>query len=145
MTESEFQNQINNPDSKFRTGQKQPESSTPQNYPTNFSTANSGTVLLLSTQGSSLNIKKRSKFNEALQFSILSDYELEKLHQAKIDEINSKYKERITQMRENYTKVIQFHRARARAYIAKLKFQFKNYLESLRSQVKTEITFINDK
>lgn len=89
--------------------------------------------------------QKPSKSVFEIQFEMLSDNELDKLHKAKIAEINQKYKERINSTRENYSRVINFHRTRIREYIARLKLQFRNYVEALQSWIKTEIAFIDTK
>ena len=80
-----------------------------------------------------VNSQKPLKSVFEIQFEMLSDEELDKLHRAKTAEIVHKYKEKTTSVRETYSNVINFHRARIREYITRLKTQLKNYIEALES------------
>lgn len=80
-----------------------------------------------------------------LQFQLLSEEELGKLKTQKIEEINLKYKQIISSIKEKYTNVIESRRGRIRDYILKTKQYFKNYIDSLRNRMKLEVSFLNQK
>lgn len=121
VSEPEFHKQASKTDNRFRIQQKSPNL---HNYTPDFNSMRHNKMG---------GFQKPSKSVFEIQFEMLSDNELDKLHKAKIAEINQKYKERINSTRENYSRVINFHRTRIREYIARLKLQFRNYVEALQS------------
>lgn len=78
-----------------------------------------------------------------IQFKMLTEDEIELLRKAKIDEVQTKYKEKISSLKESHSRLIDDRKQRILDYIAKSKLAFANSINSLKNRIRLEDEFIN--
>lgn len=78
-----------------------------------------------------------------IQFKMLKDTEIDQLRKSKIDEINTKYKEKISSLEEIHSKLISEKKQKITDYIKNAKSAFSYSINSLRNRIRLEDEFIN--
>lgn len=102
-------------------------------------------IRMSTIQGDSHKKGEKILRGDQLQFKILSESELKALKDQAINEINLKYKTKISTIREKYENLTKSRRGRIRDYIKKMKENIQNLLISVKKKCRLEVDFLNYK